>query len=103
MSKTPQLAILYILSFFITMFLRSGEEFQDLERRSSGNLLLVFYCFFSCKHRRWAILCEKYASGLGPTNLQKVLRFNFFYEKARYQRFLPVVSDCFTKLVTEML
>ena len=62
---------------------RSGGGFgkknlQGWERRSSGifTILLVFLR----KRRRWAFSLNKYASGLGSTNLSRILRFNVSYE-----------------------
>ena len=48
------------------------------ERRSSGKFTILLV--FLRKRRRWAFSLNKYASGLGSTNLSRILRFNFSYE-----------------------
>ena len=62
---------------------RSGGGFgkknlQGWERRSSGKFTILLV--FLRKRRRWAFSLNKYASGLGSTNLSRILRFNFSYE-----------------------
>ena len=62
---------------------RSGGGFgkknlQGWERRSSGKFTILLV--FLRKRRRWAFSLNKYASGLGSTNLSRILRFNFAYE-----------------------
>ena len=63
---------------------RSGGGFgkknlQGWERRSSGKFTILLV--FLRKRRRWAFsFWNKYASGLGSTNLSRILRFNFSYE-----------------------
>ena len=54
------------------------ENLQGWERRSSGKFTILL--FFLRKRRRWAFSLNKYASGLGSTNLSRILRFNFSYE-----------------------
>ena len=62
---------------------RSGGGFgkknlQGWERRSSGKFTILLV--FLRKRRRWAFSLNKYASGLGSTNLSRILRFNFSYK-----------------------
>ena len=62
---------------------RSGGGFgkknlQGWERRSSGKFTILLV--FLRKRRRWAFSLNKYASGLGSTNLSRILRFDFSYE-----------------------
>ena len=54
------------------------KNLQGWERRSSGKFTILLV--FLRKRRRWAFSLNKYASGLGSTNLSRILRFNFSYE-----------------------
>ena len=96
--------ICFYQEFYLTLVVDLVEEFQGWEMRSNEKFTILL--FFLRKLRRWAFL-SKNASGLGSTNLQRILRFNFSSETdfepttlllkkaARYQPFLVVVRCLF--------
>ena len=87
--------LLYTRIFSVVKLL---EEFQGWERRSSGKFTILLV--FLRKRRRWAFsLFKQYASGLGSTNLSRILRFNFSYYPACVEASPPRTPSSVSKKV----
>ena len=54
------------------------EEFARLGKALKWNI--YYFIGFSAEASTSGVFFEQYASGLGSTNLSRILRFNFSYE-----------------------